>query len=142
MFKKINLLYKKYEEIINYLIFGVLSTLVSIVSYTIFTRLFNINYNISNILSWILAVTFAFITNKNYVFKSKNTNYLKDLIKFFTSRVSTLIIEIIVMYLLVDILDLNDLFSKIITQFIVIVLNYILSKLFVFKTKKDKTNLV
>lgn len=133
MLNKAIKLYKKYEEVINYLIFGVLTTVVSIVTYAIFTRLFNINYTVSNVLSWILAVTFAFITNKLYVFKAKETNLLKDLIKFFTSRVTTLIIEIIIMFIMVDLLKLNDMVCKIIAQVIVIILNYVLSKLFVFK---------
>lgn len=135
MFKKIFEIYKKYQEVINYLIFGVLSTVVSISSYAIFTRLFNLNYNISNVLSWILAVSFAFITNKLYVFKSKETNIIKDLIKFFTSRITTLIIEVVTMFIMVDVLNLNDMICKIIAQVIVIVLNYVFSKLFVFNKK-------
>lgn len=125
-------LYKKYEEIVNYLVFGVLTTIVSILSYALFTRVLNVNYFISNILSWILSVTFAFITNKIYVFKSKN-NLFYQAIKFYLSRITSLIIELIIMYLLVDILSFNDLISKIFVQFIVIVLNYIFSKVFVFK---------
>ena len=133
------LLYKKYQEIINYLFFGFLTTLVSIISYCFFTRIFNINYNISNVFSWVLAVTFAFFTNKLYVFKSKNTKMLKSGIKFFGSRITTLIIEITIMYVLVDIIKINDIISKFISQVIIIILNYLFSKLFVFK---NKTNLV
>ena len=126
-------LYKKYEEIINYLIFGVLTTLVSILSYALFTRLFNFNYLISNILSWIISVTFAFITNKIYVFKAKNNNFISEALKFYVSRLTSLVIEMAIMYLMVDIINLNDMISKVVVQFIVIVLNYIFSKLFVFK---------
>lgn len=128
-------LYKKYEEIIKYLLFGVLTTLVSILSYALFTRLFNINYLISNVLSWILAVLFAFITNKLYVFKSETNNkdLLKEIIKFFEFRILSLLIELVIMYLFVDILKLNDMIVKIIAQVIVIVLNYVFSKVFVFK---------
>lgn len=126
-------IYKKYEEIINYLIFGVLTTLVSILSYSFFTRLFNFNYTISNILSWILSVTFAFFTNQKYVFKTNSSSYIKDIFKFYLSRLTSLGIELVIMYILVTLLYLNDMISKIIVQFIVIVLNYVLSKLFVFK---------
>ena len=128
-------LYKKYEEIIKYLFFGVLTTLVSILSYALFTRLFNINYLISNVLSWILAVLFAFITNKLYVFKSETNNkdLVKEIIKFFEFRILSLLIELVIMYLFVDILKLNDMIVKIIAQVIVIVLNYVFSKVFVFK---------
>jgi len=132
MLNKVKYIYNNYKEIINYLIFGILTTLVSIITYAIFTRLFNINYNISNVLSWLLAVSFAYITNKNYVFNSKDKNIIKSIIKFFTSRITTLIIEIIFMLIMVDILKFNDMVCKIIVQFIVIVLNYVFSKLFVF----------
>lgn len=130
-------LYKKYEEIINYLIFGVLTTLVSILSYALFTRLFHLNYITSNIFSWIISVTFAFITNKIYVFKAKDNKIVNEMIKFYLSRLTSLGIELIIMYVAVDILNLNDMICKIIVQFIVIVLNYIFSKIFVFKKNKE-----
>ena len=126
-------IYKKYEEIINYLIFGVLTTLVSILSYAFFTRLINLDYVLSNILSWILSVTFAFFTNQKYVFNTSSSSKIKDMFKFYLSRLTSLGIELITMYILVTLLSLNDMISKIIVQFIVIVLNYVLSKLFVFK---------
>lgn len=126
-------IYKKYEEIINYLIFGILTTLVSILSYAFFTRFVNLDYVLSNILSWILSVTFAFFTNQKYVFKTSSSNKIKDMFKFYLSRLTSLGIELITMYILVTLLSLNDMISKIIVQFIVIVLNYVLSKLFVFK---------
>lgn len=129
-------IYKKYEEIINYLIFGILTTLVSILSYAFFTRLFNFNYTISNILSWILSVTFAFFTNQKYVFKTNSSSYIKDIFKFYLSRLTSLGIELVIMYILVTLLYLNDMISKIIVQFIVIVLNYVLSKLFVFRNNR------
>ena len=126
-------IYKKYEEIINYLIFGVLTTLISILSYAFFTRLIIFDYFISNILSWILSVTFAFFTNQKYVFKTSSSNKIKDMFKFYLSRLTSLGIELITMYILVTLLSLNDMISKIIVQFVAIVLNYVLSKLFVFK---------
>ena len=83
MLNKLLNLYKKYKEIINYLIFGVLTTLISIVTYAIFTKVFHIDYLISNVLSWIIAVLFAYITNKIYVFESKSKKNIKELISFF-----------------------------------------------------------
>ena len=118
-------IYKKYEEIINYLIFGVLTTLISILSYAFFTRLINFDYVISNILSWILSVTFAFFTNQKYVFKTSSSNKIKDMFKFYLSRLTSLGIELITMYILVTLLSLNDMISKIIVQFVAIVLNYV-----------------
>ena len=128
----LNSIYKKYEEVINYLIFGVLTTVVSIVSYFVFAKLFNINYLVSNIISFILSVLFVFVTNKLYVFKSKN-KVMKELVSFFSSRIFTFFIDMIMMYILVSVLKFDDMISKLITQFVVIVLNYVLSKLFVFR---------
>ncbi len=129
-------LYKKYEEIINYLVFGVLTTLVSILSYAIFAQCFKIEYHISTILAWILSVLFAFVTNKIFVFKS-NKQSLKDslieCIKFFASRLFTLAVDLLLKTFFVEFLNINDMIATIINQFIIIVLNYILSKLIVFR---------
>ena len=129
-------LYNKYKEIINYLIFGGLTTLVSIGTYAIFTIVFNIDYLISNVLSWIIAVLFAFVTNKLFVFESKSkdkASVSKEIINFFFFRIVSLGIEMIIMYVFVDLLLINDLITKIIAQVIVILSNYIFSKVFVFK---------
>ena len=131
-------LYKKNKEIINYLIFGGLTTLVSILTYALFAKIFLINYLISNVLSWIIAVMFAFITNKLYVFESKSKDkkiVFKEITNFFFFRIVSLIIEIIIMYVFVDLLSIDDLITKIIAQIIVILSNYIFSKVFVFKKK-------
>ena len=143
MNKLINI-YKKYQEIINYLIVGVLTTLVSIFTYFILSLILDINNNIlfifANILSWICAVVFAYITNKKFVFNSTTSNR-KEEIKVFSlfvsSRITTLLIELIFMFLTVKVLLLNDKISKVIAQIIVIILNYIISKIFVFKKKKN-----
>lgn len=129
-------IYKKYEEIINYLIFGVLTTLVSIITYFICAKVFNINYLISNVIAFILSVLFAFVTNKLYVFKSKNktkNKVLKELISFISSRLFSFGVEMLIMYILVSIVKIDDMIVKLINQVIIIILNYILSKLFVFK---------
>lgn len=143
MNKLINI-YKKYQEIINYLIVGVLTTLVSIFTYFILSLILDINNNIlfifANIISWICAVVFAYITNKRFVFNSATSNR-KEEIKLFSmfvsSRITTLLIELIFMFLTVKVLLLNDKISKVIAQIIVIILNYIISKIFVFKKKKN-----
>ena len=136
MFNKLFDLYKKYKEIINYLIFGGLTTLISIITYALFAKIFLINYLISNVLSWIIAVMFAFITNKLYVFESKSKDkkiVFKEITNFFFFRIVSLIIEMIIMYVFVDLLSIDDLITKIIAQIIVILSNYIFSKVFVFK---------
>ena len=133
MFNKLFDLYKKYKEIINYLIFGGLTTLISIVTYALFAKVFHIDYLISNVLSWILAVLFAYITNKIFVFESKSKKNIKEITSFFFFRIVSLIMEMIILYVFVDMLHIDDLVTKIVAQVIVIVSNYIFSKVFVFK---------
>lgn len=123
------------KETINYLIVGGLTTVVSIASYNIF-RFFIENITICTILSWICAVLFAYITNRIFVFNSKEKNIIKEIASFTASRIFSLIVEIIVMFILTSIFKINDRIAKIIVQFIIVVLNYITSKIFVFK-KKD-----
>lgn len=131
--KKIISLYKKYEEIINYLIVGGLTTLVSIVVYALCTKCFHINYMISNVISWIVSVSFAYITNRIFVFKSKSDDIILEIYQFFKYRIFSFLIDVLFMYILVELINVDDMISKIIVQVIVIVLNYVFSKLFVFK---------
>ena len=122
------------KEIINYLIVGALTTLVSIVTYYIF-RVFIDNYLICTVISWIFAVSFAYVTNRIFVFHSKDKNILTEFTSFIFSRLLSLAAEVICMFLMVDIISMNDKIAKIIVQVVVIILNYILSKIFVFKKK-------
>lgn len=139
-------LYIKYKEIINYLIFGVLTTFVNlIVKYALLFTIFNATNSIqlqcSIIISWIAAVLFAYFTNRIFVFESTNKNKLKEFISFVVARLSTLFLEMAIMWFFVTLLKLNsDLYVVIFTliaQVAVIIGNYIFSKLFVFK-KTDK----
>lgn len=126
------------KEFIFYLIFGVLTTIVSLSVYY-FCVLTFLNPNnafqlqIANILSWILAVAFAYVTNRKFVFESKDPNKLKELIKFVTARLFTLFLDMLVMFILVTLLHFNDKISKLISQVIITISNYIFSKIFVFK---------
>ena len=142
MIEKIKKLYSNYKEIVNYLIIGVLTTVVSLVSFYlirifVFTNDSQFDIQFANIISWILAVLFAFVTNKKYVFDSKSTGYQKfvEMIKFYVSRLTTLGVEMFVMWLLTSPLKVDDMISKIIVQFIIVILNYVFSKVFVFKKK-------
>ena len=138
--KKIWELYKKYKAIINYLVVGVLTTLVNLITYYACVYTFldpnnPIQLQIANIIAWTTAVIFAYFTNRKYVFESKETNKLKEGIKFFAARIVTLLLDMGVMGLGVSILKFNDKIIKIISQVLVIVGNYIISKLFVFNKK-------
>ena len=125
----------KIKEILKYLIVGGLTTVVSIVSYYI-VRLFIENYLVCTVISWIFAVAFAYITNRVFVFNSKRENIFKECTEFVFSRILSLVAEVAVMYLLVDFLNISDKISKIIVQVIIVILNYVFSKLFVFKENK------
>ena len=131
-------LYKKYQEIINYLIAGGLTVLVTVLSYAFFTKILHIYYIVSNVLAWIVAVIFAYVVNRRFVFQSKSSKKarVKEIRNFFIFRLLSLLIDTILMYLLVDIFRINDLISKMIVQIVVIVLNYIFSKFFIFKEKE------
>jgi putative flippase GtrA len=130
-------IYKKYEEIINYLIVGILTTIVSLGTYylSVFTILNPNNafeLQVANIFSWICAVLFSYFANRKYVFKSKNGK-LKEFTSFISSRILTLIMDMVIMFTTVTVLKMNDKIAKLIVQVVVTVGNYILSKLFVFK---------
>lgn len=138
--EKIKELYTKYKEIINYLIFGVLTTVVNIVTYAIFARLFHVDEVVSNIIAQIISILFAYVTNKIYVFESKSTklkDILKEMVSFFGCRIFTAVLDTLLFSFMIKILLINDLIAKCITQVIVIVLNYVFSKLIIFR-KKDK----
>ena len=140
--EKIKELYTKYEEIINYLIVGVLTTVVSLANYFICTETFldpnkKLELQIANIISWVFAVAFAYFTNRKYVFKSKNKNMLKEASSFVGSRILSLLMDMFTMFIIVSVLHLNDKIGKLVSQVIVTVANYILSKLFVFKKKEN-----
>ena len=132
MIKKI---YIKYKEIINYLIAGFLTVIVSVLTYALFTKGLNMHYITSNIFSWIVAVLFAYYVNSKFVFVSSTIKKEKisEIINFFKYRILSLLIETIIIYLLVDLIRLDDMISKLIVQVIVIILNYIFSKFLIFK---------
>ena len=138
MIKTIKELFNKYREIIMYLIFGVLTTVVSlavyyILVYTILNPNTPFELQVANIISWIAGVTFAYFTNRSMVFQSKNKNKLKEAGSFVLARVVTLIMDMLIMFVGVTLLHGNDKLLKLISQVIVIVSNYVFSKLFVFK---------
>lgn len=123
------------SEGIKYIIFGVLTTIINIISYFILNIL-GIHYVVSNTIAFILSITFAFITNKLYVFSSHKWDskvVLKESSAFLASRLATFIIDTVLMILLVQALKINDFISKCIVNIIIIILNYILSKFIVFK---------
>ena len=139
-------IYYKNPEIWNYLIVGFLTTVVSLaikwsLLFTILDAKNALQVQIAVIISWIGAVAFAYVTNRIFVFKSKSKNYIKEIRDFVISRIATLLMEMSIMWFFVTLLKLNSdnwvLVFTIICQIVVTVFNYIFSKLFVFKSKKN-----
>lgn len=122
------------KETILYLIFGVLTTIVNILTFSIMERL-TTNLLFNNTVAWICSVLFAFITNRNIVFQSTG-NKLKELFLFFGARIVSLLFDNALIFILIEKLMLNNILSKIIVNVFVVVINYILSKLIVFKKEK------
>lgn len=129
------------KEIILYLFFGVLTTIVNIGSFWLSSDILligieneDINITVSNIIAFILSVLFAFFTNKYYVFEDRQKeNTLSQLTSFTISRIFTFTFEMVGILLFVNLLHVDKLLSKIIFSFIVVILNYIFSKLLIFK---------
>lgn len=121
-------------QIIKYIIMGMLTTIINIISFYFFDKIFS--YQIANTIAFILSIIFAYITNKTYVFQSENYK-LRELIReisiFFLSRGLVYILDIFLMICLIEVLNINKLFSKVVTNIFVIVINYIISKYIIFK---------
>lgn len=140
--KKLADWYRVHKEGMRYLVFGVLSTIINIVVFAICERILHLSTIISNVIAWIIAVLFAYITNKLYVFDSKTTKkqeLAKEIISFFSARIFTLVIETIFLKIVIDKLGFNEILMKIISNVIVIFLNYVFSKIFIFKEEKNRS---
>lgn len=124
-----------------YLFFGGLTFVLSIVTFALFHVFWGINELVANILSWILAVLFAYVTDKIWAFSSHTgtvIEFLKEVISFFGGRVATLVLEEAILLLFITQLGFNSMLVKIIAQVIVVASNYVISKLFVFKSDSEE----
>ena len=127
------------RETISYLICGVLTTAVSMGVYWLGYDVLKMDVLIANVFSWILAVSFAYVVNKIFVFQSKTKAFheiVKEVIAFFGGRVGTLLVETLILFIFVTTLGFHEMIVKLAAQFIVLVLNYVISKLFIFKKKQ------
>ena len=120
------------KELFWYVVFGTLTTIVNIVVYFAL-EFIGVNYIISNIIAWFLSVLFAYVTNRIWVFESRSPDILKEMVLFFSGRIFSGVLDTALLYLFVDILTLGNTFSKIAVEIIITILNYLLSKLIVFK---------
>lgn len=128
--------YTRNKEVLLYLFFGGLTFLISVATYAYFSVVLDINELAANVLSWILSVVFAFATNKVWVFQSKTDTVLtliREVCSFFAGRIVTLLVEEAILFVFIIMLQWNSLEVKIAAQIVIIVLNYIISKLLVFR---------
>ncbi|WP_438493125.1 GtrA family protein [Paenibacillus sp. IHBB 3054] len=126
---------KKYQEVCSYIIFGILTTVVNISIFYVLSKS-GFDFKISTTIAWVISVLFAFITNKKYVFKStenKPKSTLKEFNQFFILRILSYIIDLVSMILLINYISMDVMIAKVITNIIVIVLNYLISKKLIFK---------
>ena len=134
--ERIRQLMEQYKDILIYLIFGVLTTLVNYLVYLPCYNILGISASVSNVIAWAVAVAFAYLTNKPFVFRSHDWSravVVPELMKFVGSRVFSGFLETGIIFLTVDILALNGNVMKLLTSVLVVILNYVSSKLLVFK---------
>lgn len=123
------------REICSYIFFGILTTAVNVVVYALFYYLFDVENVASTVIAWLVAVIFAYFTNRKWVFKSRN-GVAKEGTGFFLLRGLSEVFDVLVMYAGVDVLKINAMAVKIIANIVVIILNYLFSKLYIFKKKE------
>lgn len=132
----------KNREVVLYLLFGFLTTVLNVIVFAGCVRLLNFGVLVSNVFAWIISVLFAYLTNRRFVFDSRASSaidIIKECLVFFAGRIGTGIFDIIAVYIVVEILLFNDIITKIVVNFLVVVFNYLISKFLVFKREnKDK----
>ena len=139
--KHVKDLIKKYGELIRYGIFGVLTTVINIAIYEFGYKILGIGNVPGNILAWVISVLFAFVTNKLWVFDSKAREYavvVREMTSFFGCRLATGLLDLAIMYVTVDLLQLSGTLMKCISNGIVILVNYVASKLLIFRDRDAK----
>ncbi len=137
---KIKKLLRQHREVISYVFWGIMTTIVNYVVYFICTRLFGAGYIAGNIVAWILAVLFAYATNKKFVFCTpwdSLSRVVRELLSFVSGRVASLVIETVILYVFIDLLHFNDIVVKLFSNIIVVILNYIFAKVFAFRKKNN-----
>lgn len=130
-------LYRKYRQIFWYLFFGVCTMILNTVCYTVLYELLEVPNVPSTVIAWLAAVIVAFVTNKLVVFESRERagKGLFELVSFFGCRVATGLLDVGIMWIAVDLLSGNSVLWKLVSNVIITVLNYIVSKFFIFKSK-------
>ena len=138
MKEKIRKLFLRYYDLIMYLVFGVMTTAVNYLVYLPCYNLFGLSASVSNMISWVVSVAFAFLTNKPFVFRSHDWSakvVWPELAKFVGCRVGSGVMETVILFVTVDTLRWNGNIWKLVTSVLVVVVNYVGSKLLVFRNK-------
>ena len=141
MVNKLFALIRRHYDVLSYLFFGVLTTVVNYLVYLPCYNLLHISASISNVIAWVAAVAFAFVTNKPFVFQSHDWSasvVLPELTKFVGCRVGSGVLETAILFVTVDCLQWNGNVIKLIVSVLVVILNYFCSKLLVFRKEKEK----
>ena len=138
--EKLKALAEKYRSQILYVVFGAMTTLINMAAYWLFYNTLGVPNVPSTVIAWLLAVSFAFITNKLWVFGSRSFDaktLRHEIPSFFGARLLTGLLDVLIMYVTVDVLGWNARAWKLVSNVIVIVLNYIASKLLIFRKKEE-----
>ena len=138
LLRLLNPFYQRHREVLLYLFFGAVTTAVSWVTFYLFYYTLAVDELTSNLVSWVFAVLVAFLTNRIWVFSESAADggFFREMGLFFGSRVATLLVEELIIFVFVTLLTFDAMLIKIIANLIILVLNYILSKLFIFRKKK------
>lgn len=129
-------IYRQYKEQLNYILFGGLTTVVNIAIYFVCFQVLDVSNVNSNVLAWIASVTFAYVTNRLWVFQSKaksSKEIICEITAFVACRLFTGMLDIVIMYISVDLLSVNAFLMKIATNIMVIIFNYVASRIIIFK---------
>lgn len=136
MLQKIRAFLEKYRDVVTYLVFGVLTTVVNYLVYLPVYNFLGISAAVSNAIAWVAAVAFAYLTNKPFVFKSHDWSaktVIPELAKFVSCRIASGAVETVILLVTVDLLGWNGNIWKLVTSVLVVILNYLASKLLVFR---------
>lgn len=138
LMQKMLKLYNRYRSFVLYVFFGVCTTIINIAAYTLCARVFGMGTVSANVTAWIAAVAAAYITNKIWVFESRawtTKAVIYEIVTFAACRATTGAMDVAIMYVSVDLLGFQDIMMKVISNALVIVLNFLFSKLVIFKRK-------
>lgn len=138
MWTKIKDLYNKYGDVLRYLIIGGVTTLIDFLTFTLLNGPLGVHYQVANIVAWVVAVCFAFVGNKWVVFRTETPGWhtlAREAGSFVAMRLTTLLFSAVFLYVTVSLLAWDETLSKLISNIVVIILNYVLSKLVVFRKK-------